>query len=47
MVLTRLHQRTKRASSVVPAGEYPAIMIESEKVATKANDGHYLEAHGR
>lgn len=33
----------QKTSSVVPAGEYPAIMIESEKVATKANDGHYLK----
>jgi len=33
----------QKTSSVVPAGEYPAIMIESEKVATKASDGHYLK----
>ena len=32
----------QRANSVVPAGEYRAIMIESEKKATNANDGHYL-----
>lgn len=33
----------RRTNSVVPAGEYPAIMIESEKKPTNANDGHYLK----
>ena len=33
----------QRASSVVPAGEYPAIMVESERKATNAGDGHYLK----
>ena len=33
----------QRTNSVVPAGEYPAIMIESEKKATNARDGHYLK----
>ena len=33
----------QRASSVVPAGEYTAIMIESEKKPTNAGDGHYLK----
>ena len=32
----------QRANSVVPAGEYRAIMIESEKKPTRANDGHFL-----
>jgi hypothetical protein len=32
----------QRTNSVVPAGEYPAIMVESEKKSTNANDGHYL-----
>ena len=33
----------QKTSSVVPAGEYPAIMIESEKKETNAKDGHYLK----
>jgi hypothetical protein len=33
----------QRTNSVVPAGEYPAIMVESEKKPTNANDGHYLK----
>jgi hypothetical protein len=33
----------QRTSSVVPSGEYPAIMVESEKKPTNANDGHYLK----
>lgn len=33
----------QRTSSVVPAGEYPAIMIESERKPTNAGDGHYLK----
>lgn len=33
----------QRASSVLPAGEYPAIMTESERVSTKAGDGAYLK----
>ena len=33
----------QRVSSVVPAGEYRAIMTESEKKATNAGDGFYLK----
>lgn len=33
----------QRTNSVIPAGDYPAIMTASEKVATKAGDGHYLK----
>lgn len=33
----------QRTNSVVPAGEYPAIMVESEKKPTNAADGHYLK----
>lgn len=33
----------QRTNSVVPAGEYPAIMIESERKATNAGDGAYLK----
>jgi hypothetical protein len=33
----------QRTNSVVPAGEYPAIMVESEKVQTKSGDGSYLK----
>ena len=33
----------QRTSSVIPAGEYPAIMIESERKPTNAGDGHYLK----
>lgn len=33
----------QRESSVIPAGEYAAMMIESQKVATNAGDGHYLK----
>ena len=33
----------QRTNSVVPAGEYPAIMVESERKATNAGDGAYLK----
>lgn len=33
----------QRTNSVIPAGEYPAVMVASEKVATKAGDGSYLK----
>ena len=33
----------QRTNSIVPAGEYPAIMVESEKKPTNAADGHYLK----
>jgi len=33
----------QRVNSVVPAGEYPAILIESERRATNAGDGSYLK----
>lgn len=29
--------------SVIPAGEYEAMLIKSAKTATKAGDGHYLK----
>lgn len=32
----------QRTNSVVPAGEYPAIMTESERKLTKDGDGAYL-----
>lgn len=33
----------QRTNSVVPAGEYPAIMTESERKLTKDGDGAYLK----
>lgn len=33
----------QRTNSVVPAGEYPAIMVESERKTTNAGDGAYLK----
>jgi hypothetical protein len=37
-----LAPENQRTNSVVPAGEYPAIMVESERKPTKAGDGFYL-----
>jgi hypothetical protein len=37
-----LAPENQRTNSVVPAGEYPAIMVDSERKPTKNGDGFYL-----
>jgi hypothetical protein len=36
-------KENQRVSSVIPAGEYVAMMVESERKPTNAGDGHYLK----